>query len=94
MELLSDYDIRIVNCGFIIKFLCTQPFYFIKCNIIWKLANKVKNICQINGGLIMFFENSRLRFFKISRLICEQYGKNQYKKKEHNHHSSVFKVLR
>ena len=42
----------------------------------------------------MFFENSRLRFFKISWLICEQYGKNQYKKKEDNNHSSVFKVLR
>ena len=29
----------------------------------------------------MFFENSGIRFFKISWLDCEQYGKNQYKKK-------------
>ena len=27
-------------------------------------------------------------------LDCEQYGKNQCKKKEHNQHSSVSKVLR
>ena len=30
----------------------------------------------------------------MSWLNCEQHGKNQYKKKEHNQHSSVFKVLR
>ena len=35
----------------------------------------------------MFFENSRIRFFKISWLDCEQYVQNQYKKKEHNQHS-------
>ena len=29
----------------------------------------------------MFFANSRKRFFKSSWLNCEQYGKNQYKKK-------------
>ena len=29
----------------------------------------------------MFFANSRKRFFKSSWLDCEQYGKNQYKKK-------------
>ena len=69
------------------KFLCslfnkdTYPFDFIKPNIIWKLNFKVKCISQINGGLIMFFENSGIRFFKISWLDCEQYGKNQYKKK-------------
>ena len=68
MELISDY-IRIVDCGFIIKLLCstfskdTQPFDFIKCNIIRKLAYKVKNISQINGGLIMFFGNLRLIYF-------------------------------
>ena len=39
-------------------------------------------------------EVSRTVFFKISWLDCEQYGKNQYKKKEHNQHSSAFKVLR
>ena len=43
---------------------------------------------------MMFFANSRVRFFKISWFDCDQYGKNQYKKKEHNQHSSVFKVLR
>ena len=32
-----------------------QPFNFIKLNIIRKLANKVKNISQINGGLSCFF---------------------------------------
>ena len=35
----------------------------------------------------MFFENRE--FFKINWLDCEQYGKNHYKKKEHNQHSSV-----
>ena len=90
MQLTSDYDIRVVDCGFIIKFLSTtlskdtQPFDFIKYNIIPKLAYKVKNISQINVALIMFFRNLRLRFLKISWLNCEQYGKNQYKKKEHN----------
>ena len=34
------------------------------------------------------------RFFKISWLDSELYGENKYKKKEHNKHSLVFKVLR
>ena len=52
----------------------TQPFNFIKCNIIWKLVYKVKCISQINGGLIVLFENSRIRFFlKISWLNWYQY---------------------
>ena len=34
------------------------------------------------------------RLFKISWLESEQYGKNQYKKRKHKQHSSVFKVLR
>ena len=38
--------------------------------------------------------NSRKRFFRISWLSCEQYGKNKYKKKKHNQHSSVFTVLK
>ena len=38
----------------------------------------------------MFFENRE--FFKINWLDCEQYGKNHYKKKEHNQHSSVLKL--
>ena len=48
-----------------------QPFDFIKRNVIRKLAYKVKYIGQINGGLIMFFANSRIRFLKISCLDCE-----------------------
>ena len=35
-------------------------------------------------------------FWKFENKIflnCEQYGKNQYKKKERNQQSSVFKVL-
>ena len=47
-----------------------------------------KSNTQINGGLIMFFRNSRIRFFKTSGLNCEQ-----VKKKEHNLHSSIVKVL-
>ena len=35
----------------------TQPFDFIKRNVIRKVAHKVKYISQINGGLIMFFAN-------------------------------------
>ena len=37
----------------------------------------------------MFFASPRLSF-----LSSEQYGKDQYKKKEHNQHGSVFKVLK
>ena len=63
------------------KFMCsilskaTQPVDFIKPNIIQKLANKVKYINQINGGLIIFFfffKNSRIRFFYSIWLNCEQ----------------------
>ena len=49
-------------------FLCSifskgiQPFDFINCNIIRKLAYKVKYISHINRGLIMFFTNLRKRF--------------------------------
>ena len=35
----------------------------------------------------MFFVNSRIRFFKISLVHCDKYGKTQYKKKELNQHS-------
>ena len=43
---------------------------------------------------IMFFGNS-IRFLKLVGLIVnKQFGKNQYRKKEQNQHSSVFKVLR
>ena len=98
--------VNINSFGFVV-FLCvslcsifskyTQPFTFSKTNVIRKLAYKVK-FSQINVGLIVFsiFGNS-IRFFKISSLSwldCEQYGKNQNKKKEQNQHISVFNVLR
>ena len=53
----------------------TQPFDFIKHNIIQNLAYKV-NISQINVGSIW---NLRIRFFQNSWLDCEQYEKNQWK---------------
>ena len=68
-----------------------EPFDIIKRYVIQKLAYKVKDNDQINGGL-MFFRNSRVRFFKISLVDCEQYGKSRCKKKEHKH-CSEFKVL-
>ena len=97
IDLVSTHWHRLWQCY---KFLCsifskaTQPFDFIKWNIIWKLGYKVKYISQISRTLIMFFTNSRIKLFKISSLDCAQYRKNQYKEKEHNQHSSVFKVLR
>ena len=96
MELITTHCGRLGLCS---KLLCsiskgTQPFNFIKRKVIRKLAYRVKCISQINGGLIVFFGNSRIRFPKISWLDCGQCGKNQYKKKEHNQHSSVVKVSR
>ena len=41
----------------------------------------------------MFFASSRLRILKFSWHDYEQYGKDENKKKEHNQHDSVFKVL-
>ena len=84
MELTSTYW----HSGFVLHFCAvnlfsngTQPFDFIKPNVIGKLALKVKCNSQVNGGLIMFFGNLRIRFlklvFKISWLDCEHYGKNQ-----------------
>ena len=35
----------------------------------------------------------RIRFFKVSWLDCEQYGKNPYKKKERNQQFSVQSVI-
>ena len=58
----------VINCCVVYIFSKgTQPFDFIKCN-----ANKVKCVGKINGGLLMFFGNSRIRFFKISWLDCGQ----------------------
>ena len=84
-----------VGCGIVVN-LCyifskaTQPFDFIKPNIFGKLAYKVKYISQINVGLIW---NLRIRFFQISWPNCEQYRKNQYKKKQHNQQFRVQNVM-
>ena len=51
MGLISDYDIQIVNCGFIIKYLSstlskdTQSFDFFKL-----VGSIVKNMERINTG--------------------------------------------
>ena len=45
------------------------PFDFIKCNLIWKSAYKIKYIIQINGGL-MFFGNWGIWFIQIFFLSC------------------------
>ena len=48
MGLISDYDIRIVDCGFIIKFLsgmlskATQPFDFFK--LVGSIVNNMERI--------------------------------------------------
>ena len=48
MGLISDYDIRIVDCGFIIKFLSdmlskgTQPFDFFK--LVGSIVNNMERI--------------------------------------------------
>ena len=55
-----------------------------KRNIVRRLVNKFKCISHINESLIMFFENLRIRFFKIGWLDCGQWGKNQYKKTDRN----------
>ena len=41
----------------------TQPYDFLKFNVIQKLAYNIKYISQINGGLPMFFGNSRFKIF-------------------------------
>ena len=84
------------DCGFVTSFcvvyLVKSPQNLIsQCNVTQhnrKLVYKVKCISQINGDLLLFFGNMRIRFFKINWLDFEQYGKNHYKK-EHNQHNSV-----
>ena len=52
MELLSTH----LDCGFILCSIFskgTQPFDYIKRNVIRKLAYEVKYTSQINGGLII-----------------------------------------
>ena len=92
MELTATHSRKLwlcykIFCGIFSK--GTQPFDFTKHNLIRELAYKVKYIIQINRGLIMFFRNSRITFFKISWLNCGQYGKNHYKEKEDNQHISM-----
>ena len=57
-----------INCGLVINFGSIfskgiQPFDFIKRKVIRILPYKVKYISRFNRGLIMFFANSRIRFF-------------------------------
>ena len=42
----------------------------------------------------MFFENSRIRFFKLVSSILNNAERISTKKQEYNQHSLVFKVLR
>ena len=62
MKLILTYWRRFWHCC---KFMCsilskaTQPTDFIKPNVIQNLANRLKYISQINGGLIMFFSGIR-----------------------------------
>ena len=66
MKLISTHSRTLWICY---NFLCsifskrTQKFDFIKRNLFQKLAYNVKYISQINGDLIMFFGNSRIRSF-------------------------------
>ena len=62
----------------------THPFDFIILNVIRKLAYKVKCISEINRSLF-FFRNLGIRLFIFFGLDCEQYGNNQYKKKDNTH---------
>ena len=84
----SQYQFIYMDCGFVINFCCifskgTEPFDFVKNNVIQKSAYKVKYISQINRGF-MFSASSRLRSFYLSWHYCKQYGKDQYKRKEQN----------
>ena len=63
----SQYQFIYMDCGFAINFCSifskgTEPFDFVKQNVIRKSAYKVKYISQINRGL-MFFASSRIRSF-------------------------------
>ena len=63
-EIWKTYSPKLIDIdiGSYFKFLGsifskdTQPFDFIKHNVIWKLAYQVKYSSQINGGLIRFSE--------------------------------------
>ena len=88
MDLISDYNIRIGDSKMFMQ--CTlvkAQNHLISSNatyVIQKLACKVKNISQING----------VGSIKLVGSVVNNMEKNQYKKKEHNQYSSVFKALR
>ena len=67
---------------------------FSKANVIRNLAYKVKYIRQINRGLMVLIGKSRIGFFKICCLDCEQNEKKNQFKKKNIIKSSAFKVLR
>ena len=87
-----------LDCGFAINAFVAylvktqQSIDFIKPNVNW--THKVKYINQINGGLIMFSHNKKLKniFFKLDQLWT--IFTESLQKKEHNQNSSVFKALR
>ena len=70
-----------------------RPFGFIKPSIIQKLPIKSNISVKLMEFWSCIFGNSRIRFLKISWLDCEQYRKNQYKKKEHNQQLSIQIVM-
>ena len=73
-----DCDFVIIFCSIFSK--ATEPFDFIKHNIIRNSAYMVKYISQINRGL-MFFTGSRLRFFiMLARLRTIWKGSIQERK--------------
>ena len=82
MELITT-QFRLWLCYSI--FLCskdTQPSNFTKCHVVRKLNYK---------RFVHIFRNLRIRFFLISWLDYKQLWK-EYKKKEHNQHSSVLQL--
>ena len=98
MELILIHWHRLWHCC---KFMCsifsktTQPLDFIKATIIRKLQHIESNILvKLMEVWSCFFENLWIKFFwNYLRLDSEQYGKNQYKKKEHNQQFSVQSVM-
>ena len=57
----TEYELIDLDCGFVINF---SVVCLLKSQS--QMHHKVEYISQINGGLIMFFTNSRIRFFKIN----------------------------
>ena len=88
MDLNSDYNTTIVDYKMFVQCdLVKAENHLISSNakyVIQKLACKVKNISQIKG----------VGSIKLLGSVVNNMEKNQYKKKEHNQYSSVFKALR